>query len=132
MTFDPTLPVLVIEPDLLSLKLIKRALVRNDVSVIDTTSSMEKALALLKRKTYGLIICEYFLSPMNGFDLMRVLGKDPAVSHIPFILTTSKEPELALTARARELLRIMRLCPGDAQTLRDRIALACELVDRAA
>ena len=73
MSFDPASPVLVIEPDLLALKKIKQALVRVDVMSIDNTATAAKGMAMVKQKPYGLIICEYFLSPINGFDSTNLL-----------------------------------------------------------
>jgi CheY-like chemotaxis protein len=132
MTFDPSSRVLVIEPDLLTFRQIKRALVALDVRAIDSTEIAAKGIGMARKTPYGLIICDYFMSPMNGYDVMREMKKVPETACIPFILTATQEFDLALTARARNLLRTLAIRPINAETLRLRVAQACEMAARAA
>lgn len=58
------------------------------------------ALRILKRATPSLIILDLKMAGMNGFELLEVIGKNPAWSKIPVVIVTSMD----LTADMRDYL----------------------------
>lgn len=60
----------------------------------------EVALDLARRHTPDLIIVDLLLPKMNGIEVCRQLGEDPAVADVPIIaLTARAEREFGLLAR---------------------------------
>jgi two-component system chemotaxis response regulator CheY len=78
------------------------------------------------------VICDYYMSPVNGWDIYRTMQRDPALARIPFVLTTAQETELAVTAKARDMLRALAIKPFTESVLLERIARADALARAAA
>ncbi|MFZ4530595.1 MAG: response regulator [Alsobacter sp.] len=116
--------MLVIDDSPVTLHLIRRMLIHSDFTNVKTTEVASKGLELLRARPFGLVICDYYMSPMNGWDLYRTMQRDPALARIPFVLTTAQEAELAVTANARNMLRALAIKPFTASVLLSRIARA--------
>jgi CheY-like chemotaxis protein len=84
---------------------------------VDPVYSGHQALSRLGKDEFGLIICDYEMRLMNGYDLMRELRGHPRYRRIPFVLMTTKEPEIALTAEARDILKRTLLKPFSVEKL---------------
>ena len=82
--------ILLVDKDNEFLKLAKKILleITNDFQ-IKTCTSAEKALEILKKERYHIVISEYILSEMNGLEFLVHLKKKE--NNIPFIIFTSKE-----------------------------------------
>ncbi len=109
MPTDLSRPVLIIDDSTVTLHLIRRMLIRAGFSDVKTTEVVSKGLELLRTRPFGLVICDCYMSPMNGWDIYRTMQRDPALARIPFVLTTAQETELAVMAKAREMLRALAI-----------------------
>jgi len=49
----------------------------------------EQALALLKWEKVNLILLDIEMPKCNGFELLQLIRKDPALAHIPVIFVTT-------------------------------------------
>jgi DNA-binding response OmpR family regulator len=60
---------------------------------IITARDGQEAEAKAKSEGVDLIVLDVIMPKKNGFQVCRSLKKDPAMQHIPIILTTSKSGE---------------------------------------
>ena len=60
-----------------------------------------RALEKLREKNYDLILSDWNMDEMSGFELLKHVRADPRTANIPFILVTAEaKPENILAAKA--------------------------------
>ena len=57
---------------------------------VDSINDGEKALPLIRKNKYDLILLDIMLPGVNGFDLTRIIKNDNSISQIPIIMLTAK------------------------------------------
>ena len=88
---DPPLNVkkiLLVEDNLLFRRVIESSLTRAGYSCLLAESASE-ALALLADEKPDLILSDYDMPEMNGFDFRQAVLRNTDISHIPFVFLTS-------------------------------------------
>ena len=82
-------------------RIIKKLLKQIGYENVDEASNGEEALAKIKGKSYGLIISDWNMEPMTGFELLKHVRADATTAKTPFILVTAElKPENVLAAHA--------------------------------
>jgi len=82
--------ILIVEDDESSRKAIETLVAAKGVE-ITATNSGEDALRLVSDRSFDCVILDLGLPDMTGFDLLRVLNEDPALSLPPVVVYTGKE-----------------------------------------
>jgi CheY-like chemotaxis protein len=62
-------------------------------SDVDDANDGAAALAKMHAKRYGLVISDWNMEPMSGYDLLREVRADPALGQTPFIMVTARATE---------------------------------------
>tara|TARA_Y100001980_G_C14527464_1_gene303079 strand:- start:76 stop:771 length:696 start_codon:yes stop_codon:yes gene_type:complete len=57
---------------------------------VDSINDGEKALPLIRKNKYDLILLDIMLPGVNGFDLTRIIKNDNSICQIPIIMLTAK------------------------------------------
>lgn len=63
----------------------------------------EEALALYRETDFDLILCDFYLPDMNGFDLcqqLRALGEQKGEKRIPILLVSGEKDEVKKDPKA--------------------------------
>jgi two-component system chemotaxis response regulator CheY len=95
------LEVLIVEDRQVMLKIIRRLLVQLGYARVDEAVNGLQALERTREKRYDLILSDWNMDGMSGFDLLKILRADPATHATPFILVTAEaKPENILAAKA--------------------------------
>lgn len=126
LPFDRTRPVLVVDDNFAIIRIVKTLLDSQGVKEVDGAGSGPEAIRLLSKKPYGLIICDYFMMPMNGVDLKAVIDRNATWARIPFLLITTREETYDKTKFEKAKITNVLLKPFTAQSLMaeiDRIAV---------
>lgn len=84
------LAILLIEPSIAQLKLIKKHLNEEGIGEISGASSGEDALAEMRRYEPDLVISSMYLPDMTAIDLVTTMRNDAKLDHIPFMLISSE------------------------------------------
>ncbi len=100
MSTDPNLPILVVDDFDTMVRIIRKLLHEIGYENIDEASNGEEALKKIEAKRYGLIISDWIMEPMTGFELLKRVRADKETAKTPFILVTAEtKPENVLAAR---------------------------------
>jgi len=95
------LEVLIVEDRQVMLKIIRRLLVQLGYAKVDEAANGLQALEKIREKRYDLILSDWNMDSMSGFDLLKIVRADPETKEIPFILVTAEsKPENILAAKA--------------------------------
>lgn len=95
-------PVLVIDANLVMTAIVAERLAQIGLSDVHQSNNLRQTITFLEQNAYGLIMAEYDLHPITGFDLWRVLTGRPEWSSVPFILMASEERKRANIVRFEE------------------------------
>ncbi len=95
------LKLLIVEDREVMLKIIRRLLVQLGFSDIDGAANGIRALEKVRDKDYDLILSDWNMDEMSGFELLKHVRADPRTADIPFILVTAEaKPENIMAAKS--------------------------------
>lgn len=95
------LEVLIVEDRQVMLKIIHRLLAQLGYARVDEAANGVQALEKIRHKRYDLILSDWNMDAMSGFDLLKIVRADPETAETPFVLVTAEsKPENILAAKA--------------------------------
>lgn len=95
------LELLIVEDRQVMLKIIRRLLIQLGYARLDEAANGVEALEKIRAKPYDLILSDWNMDAMSGFDLLKIVRADPAAHATPFILVTAEaKRENILAAKA--------------------------------
>ena len=121
MSLDLTMPVLVVDDYKTMIRIIKNLLRQIGFENVDDASDGTEALAKLKEKTYGLVISDWNMEPMTGYDLLKHVRADDSLKEIPFIMVTAEAKSENVVAAKKAGVNNYIVKPFNAQTLKGKI-----------
>src|SRR5436309_15261146 len=90
MAIDLSMPILVVDDYNTMLRIIRNLLKQIGFVNVDDATDGSTALAKLRAKRYGLVISDWNMVPMTGYDLLREVRGDPDLVKTPFIMVTAE------------------------------------------
>ncbi len=121
MIVDSSLPILVVDDYHTMVRIIRNLLNQIGFENIDDASNGEEALAKIKSKQYGLIISDWNMEPMSGFQLLQKVREDASRSNIPFIMVTAESKTDNVIAARKAGVNHYIVKPFNAGTLKAKI-----------
>jgi two-component system chemotaxis response regulator CheY len=121
MALDPSMPVLVVDDYSTMVRIIRNLL--KQLGFVDVDDAKDGASALIKMhvKRYGLVISDWNMEPMSGFDLLRQVRADASLGQIPFIMVTAESKTENVIAAKKAGVNNYIVKPFNAQTLKAKI-----------
>jgi two-component system chemotaxis response regulator CheY len=121
MAMNPSMSVLVVDDSKLMTSIIRGLLQHLGFSDVDDANDGATALAKLRSKRYGLVISDWNMEPMTGYQLLRELRDDPILKRIPFIMVTAESKTENVIAAKKAGVDNYIVKPFNAQTLKAKI-----------
>ncbi len=121
MTADPGMPILVVDDYNTMVRIIRNLLKQIGYENVDDAPNGAAALEKIRAKNYGLVISDWNMEPMTGFELLTKVRQDPANAELPFIMVTaeSKTDNILLARKAGVNNYLVK--PFNAQALKAKI-----------
>jgi two-component system chemotaxis response regulator CheY len=121
MAIDPSMPVLVVDDYSTMVRIIRNLLQQLGFADVDDARDGSSALSKMHSKRYGLVISDWNMEPMTGFDLLREVRADPAIGETPFIMVTAESKTENVIAARKAGVNNYIVKPFNAQTLKAKI-----------
>ena len=121
MALDPSMPVLVVDDYTTMVRIIRNLLRQLGFADIDDAPDGAAALAKMHSKRYGLVISDWNMEPMTGFELLREMRADPELGETPFIMVTAESKTENVIAARKAGVNNYIVKPFNAQTLKAKI-----------
>ncbi len=122
------LKILVVDDYNTMVRIVRKLLKQIGYENVDEASNGEMAFGMIQTNQYGLIISDWNMEPMTGFELLQRVRAAEATAKTPFILVTAESrPDNIIAARksgANEYL----VKPFTAPVLKDKIEKALSAV----
>jgi two-component system, chemotaxis family, chemotaxis protein CheY len=121
MAFDPSMPVLVVDDYKTMIRIIRNLLKQLGFANVDEASDGTSALNMMREKDYGLIISDWNMEPMTGYELLREVRADDRLSRTPFIMVTAESKTDNVIAAKKAGVNNYIVKPFNAATLKSKI-----------
>src|SRR5258708_19962188 len=122
MAVDLSMPVLVVDDYSTMIRIIRNLLKQLGFDNIDDASDGSAALNKMRGKKYGLVISDWNMEPMTGYDLLKEVRADEKLAKTPFIMITAESKTENVIAANRAGVNNYIVKPFNAQTLQTKIA----------
>ncbi|MBE7198042.1 MAG: response regulator [Parafilimonas terrae] len=118
-------PVLVVDDVPLILEVVRAVLGQLGFRDIDAAADGAEALAQLRARRYGLVLSDWNMFPMTGYELLRHVRTDTALRQTPFVMMTTAEQADCFPAARRAGVNACLIKPFTPAKLRDTIVAVC-------
>ena len=125
---DPNLQILVVDDYNTMVRIVRKLLKTIGYENVDEASNGEMALGMIKQKSYGLIISDWNMEPMTGYELLKNVRAAPETAKTPFILVTAKSRPDNVVAAQKEGANEYLVKPFSAPVLKEKIDKALAAV----
>jgi two-component system, chemotaxis family, chemotaxis protein CheY len=122
MAVDLSIPVLVVDDYNTMIRIICNLLKQLGYQNIDNATDGATALAKLRAGHFGLVISDWNMEPMSGYDLLKEVRADEKLAKTPFIMITAESKTENVIAAKRAGVNNYIVKPFNAQTLESKIA----------
>ncbi len=121
MPVDLTTPILVVDDFGTMIRIIRHFLKHLGFRDVDDASDGAEALEMLRKKRYGLVISDWNMEPMTGYELLERVREDRHPSPVPFIMVTAESRTSNVIAAKNAGVDNYIVKPFNAATLRGKI-----------
>jgi two-component system chemotaxis response regulator CheY len=121
MAVDLRTPVLVVDDYNTMVRIIRNLLRQLGFEHIDDANDGSEALEKMRQRRYGLVISDWNMEPMTGFDLLQQVRSDPQLTATPFIMVTAESKTENVIAAKKAGVSNYIVKPFNAQTLKTKI-----------
>ena len=90
MAFDTSMPILVVDDYNTMVRIIRNLLRQLGFNDVDDASDGTAALTKMHGRKYGLVISDWNMEPMTGYELLKQVRANPDTAGTPFIMITAE------------------------------------------
>src|ERR1700742_3338562 len=121
MAIDMSMPVLVVDDYNTMIRIIRNLLKQLGFEDVDDACDGSAALTKMRDKKYGLVIFDWNMEPMTGYELLKEVRADPGLTKTPFIMVTAESKTENVIAAKKAGVNNYIVKPFNAQTLKSKI-----------
>ena len=122
MAVDLSMPVLIVDDYKTMLRIISNLLRQIGFSTVEEAGDGATALAKLRGGRFGLVISDWNMEPMTGYQLLKEVRADQQLKETPFIMVTAEsKTENVVAAKAAGVNNYI-VKPFNAETLKKKLA----------
>jgi two-component system, chemotaxis family, chemotaxis protein CheY len=121
MAVDLSMPILIVDDYATMIRILRNLLGQLGFANVDDANDGCGALTKLRARQYGLVISDWNMEPMTGYDLLREMRADPALARTPFIMVTAESKTENVIAAKKAGVNNYIVKPFNAQTLQNKI-----------
>ena len=121
MSLNATMPILVVDDYKTMVRIIKNLLKQIGFEEVDEAADGSEALSKMRERSYGLVISDWNMEPMTGYELLKQVRADEALGPTPFIMVTAEAKSENVIAAKKAGVSNYIVKPFNAQTLKGKI-----------
>ncbi|HLU92401.1 MAG TPA: response regulator [Pedomonas sp.] len=121
MAVDFSMPILIVDDYKTMLRIVHNLLKQIGFENIDEATDGSMALSKMRRKKYGLVISDWNMEPMTGYELLKEVRADAELKATPFIMVTAESKTDNVIAAKKAGVNNYIVKPFNAQTLKQKL-----------
>jgi len=122
MAVDKAMSVLIVDDYKTMLRIIRNLLKQLDFNNVDEASDGAEALNKMRSKNYGLVISDWNMEPMTGYELLKEVRADDILKKTPFIMITAESKTDNVIAAKKAGVNNYIVKPFNAATLQQKLS----------
>ena len=122
VSLDLSTPVLVVDDYQTMVRILRNLLKQIGFNDVDDASDGQAALEKLRARKYGLVISDWNMAPMTGYELLQQVRADGDLNSLPFIMVTAEAKTENVVAAKKAGVNNYIVKPFNAETLRTKIS----------
>ena len=122
MSVDKDISVLIVDDYKTMLRIIRNLLQQLGFTNVDEAADGSQALSKLRDKPYDLVISDWNMEPMTGFQLLKEVRADDRLKATPFIMVTAESKTENVVAAKQAGVSNYIVKPFNAATLKTKMA----------
>jgi two-component system chemotaxis response regulator CheY len=122
MAVDMSTQILVVDDYQTMIRIIRNLLKQLGFENVDEAADGAAALQKMRNRPYGLVISDWNMEPMTGFELLKEVRADESLKATPFIMITAESKTENVIAAKKAGVNNYIVKPFNAQTLKAKIA----------
>ena len=121
MAVDTSMPILVVDDYNTMIRIIRNLLHQLGFVDVDDAPDGSIALSKMQNRRYGLVISDWNMEPMTGYELLQQVRSDPMINTTPFIMVTAESKTENVIAAKQAGVSNYIVKPFNADTLKKKI-----------
>jgi two-component system, chemotaxis family, chemotaxis protein CheY len=121
MAVDLNAPVLVVDDYQTMIRIIRNLLKQLGFNNVDEAGDGTAALDKMRLRKYGLVISDWNMEPMTGYELLREVRADDVLKQTPFIMVTAESKTENVIAAKKAGVNNYIVKPFNVQTLKSKM-----------
>ena len=121
MAVDLSIPVLVVDDYNTMIRIIRNLLSQLGFQNVEEASDGKMALDKMRGAKFGLVISDWNMEPMTGYELLKQVRANPDTARTPFIMITAESKTENVVAAKQAGANNYIIKPFNAETLKHKI-----------
>jgi len=122
MAVDKAMPILIVDDYKTMLRIIRNLLKQLGFNNVDEASDGSEALNKMRAKSYGMVISDWNMEPMTGYELLKEVRSDDILKKTPFIMVTAESKTDNVIAAKKAGVNNYIVKPFNAATLKQKLS----------
>ncbi|NOZ66599.1 MAG: response regulator [Alphaproteobacteria bacterium] len=122
MAVDKAMSILIVDDYKTMLRIIRNLLKQLGFNNVDEASDGSEALNKMRSKSYNLVISDWNMEPMTGYELLKEVRSDDMLKKTPFIMVTAESKTDNVIAAKKAGVNNYIVKPFNAATLKQKLS----------
>jgi len=122
MAVEKSMPILVVDDYQTMIRIIRNLLKQLGFENVDDAADGQAALEKLRHNGYGLVISDWNMEPMTGYELLKEVRADAKLKNTPFIMVTAESRTENVVAAKKAGVNNYIVKPFNAATLKMKMS----------
>jgi two-component system chemotaxis response regulator CheY len=122
MAVDMQMPILVVDDYKTMVRIIQNLLKQLGFTNFDDAADGEEALAKMRESKYALVISDWNMDPVSGYDLLQTVRAHEELRDTPFIMVTAESHGEKVYAAKQAGVNNYIVKPFNAATLKRKLS----------
>lgn len=121
MAVDMDMPILIVDDYKTMLRIVRNLLKQLGFNNVDEATDGAMALEKSRARPYGLIISDWNMEPMTGYEFLKEVRADNQLMKTPFIMVTAESKTDNVVAAKKAGVNNYIVKPFNAATLKTKL-----------
>ena len=122
MAVDKAMNILIVDDYKTMLRIVRNLLKQLGFDNVDEATDGASALAKMRSKPYQLVISDWNMEPMTGYELLKEVRADNQLKSTPFIMVTAESKTDNVIAAKKAGVNNYIVKPFNAATLKSKLS----------